>query len=784
VSALAFVVGLSLATQLAAAVASLRLIWVTGRRRAWVLISAALLLMVLRRMLSLLGAVRGVPASDGDLAFELVGLVASLTLLTGLSLIAWVFREGRADAEEARRLARAVAGERDRLEELVRERTATIAESEERFRALAESSADVIMRFDRRHRHLYANPAVEGQTGIPAADFVGRTHAELGFPAELVTQWERAIDQVFASTKPHRIEFELPTGVWIDWLLIPELTVDGDVRSVITTARDITHRKAAEAELARHRDHLEQLVAARTEALQREVLERRRTEQALRQSEERFRTLHDNVPIGLYRTTVDGRVLMANPAFVRMLGCSSFEELARVDLNDSLYAGDFTRADFCRMVEERDEVEGLQYRIRRPDGTEITVRDHARAIRAQDGTVTSFEGAVEDVTRQAELEQHLREAQRMEAIGHLAGGMAHDFNNLLMAVAGSAEMLERRLSSGAETPAELAVIQRSVQRANELIRGLLAFARRQVLSACPLEINQVVREILPMLERMIPESVDISFSPGPEPLVVRADRSNLDQVLVNLAVNARDAMPDGGRVTVLTRRIVLGPESLAEYPWAEAGPHVELVFADTGTGMAADTLARAFEPFFTTKEPGKGTGMGLATVYGIVRQHGGVVRAESVPGGGTTVRIALPEVALEPVRLPPRQVEGVVGGSETILVAEDDNEVRTILVEALGSMGYTVLEAPDGVEAVELLRRRGQAVDLVLTDLVMPRMGGRELFEAIRRESPTTRFLFSSGYADGPARDELLARGEVAFLSKPFRISSLAAKVREVLDQP
>ncbi len=676
-----------------------------------------------------------------------------------------------------------------RLEELVKQRTAQLRASEERFRALAENSLDVIMRFDRAYRHLYANPIVESQTGIPARDFIGKTHRELGFPEALCELWEDAIETVFRTGKTNRIEFKLPSDIWIDWLLIPEHGADGSVASVITAARDITERKAHEEELRRHRDRLAELVEEATaelrqanERLSREVAERQRIEAELRRSEARYRSLYDNVTIGLYRTTPEGRIELANPAMVRMLGYDSFAELAERDLESVGFTEEFPRSRFKELLEREGEVIGLEYPMKRRDGTLIWVRENAKVVRGGDGTVQYYEGTVEDTTQRRALEERLRHAEKMEALGTFAGGVAHDFNNLLMAARGAAELLEQRFQHDELAQRELAIIRRATTRGGELANSLLAFARRRVLEMRDLDLGQFVDGYLPTLRRMMPENIAMTLTCGDGAHVVRADRGQLEQILLNLASNARDAMPGGGNVTIDVAQVDLGGSD-SERLGLAPGTYVRLTFTDTGVGMGPETLARAFEPFFTTKAPGKGTGLGLASVYGLVEQHGGTVRAASAPGQGTTVEILLPASTAAPGP-PPAETGAPARGSETILVVEDEADVRQILCEALASFGYTVLAAEDGVAALAILEQYGNRIRLVVSDVVMPRLGGLELRRAAAAVAPETRFLFSTGYSESVVLASEGEGPEDDLLTKPYGIDQLAAKVREILDRP
>ncbi len=694
------------------------------------------------------------------------------------------------DITEQRQAQDELRRHRENLEEVVAARTVSLRESEEAFRALAENGQDVIMRFDRECRHLYASPIVESQTGMPAREFIGKTHQELGFPEHLVAVWEPAIHKVFAAASPGRIEFQLPGGIWIDWLLIPEFDDNGEVRSVLATARDITDRKHVEEELRRHRDHLEELVAVRTaelnranESLKREVGERQRIADALHESEERLRSLYDNVSIGLYRTTPAGRVILANPALVRMLGFASFDELAARNLEVGGFYETLTRTTFKELAERDGGVIGLESSWLRGDGTTIIVRENATAIREECGAVLYYEGTVEDITEQRRLQEQLGQARRLEALGHLAGGIAHDFNNILMAVLGSEELLRRHVEADEATVRELGIIEHAVQRGSALTHGLLAFARRQVLEPVDLDLNGAIEALLPMLRRVIPENIEIRFTPGADISPVRADRGHLDQVILNLCVNARDAMPDGGAISIRSGSVAVESAQTAPDPNLGPGCYAVLSLADTGEGIDAATLPHIFEPFFTTKAPGEGTGLGLATVYGIVQQHGGTISLASEPGQGTTFTVYLPTVTAAPVQAPRNGRQPVPGGSETILVAEDETDVRQILVEVLRGLGYRVLEATDGVEALALLQGAAGGVHLVVTDMIMPRMGGNELAAAVRTISPATAFLFSSGYMPDGVAAGLADADDVGFIAKPYSIESLARKVRALLDR-
>lgn len=371
----------------------------------------------------------------------------------------------------------------------------------------------------------------------------------------------------------------------------------------------------------------------------------------------------------------------------------------------------------------------------------------------------------------------------MEAVGRLAGGVAHDFNNLLTAISGHAQILLEDLPADDPARADIEEISRAADRAADLTRQLLAFSRKQMLRPQVLDPNALIGEIQKMLRRLIGEDIELITRLAPDLGAVRADPGQLEQVIMNLAVNARDAMPTGGRLLIETRNVELGEDDARRLAPLQPGPHVVLIVSDTGAGMDESTRERIFEPFFTTKEKGKGTGLGLSTVYGIVQQSGGHIWVYSEPGQGTTFKIYLPRVDARPEAAPaPSDADGAHNGREVVLLVEDEDAVRSLARRILEKRGYTVLTARTGPEALRIAERHDGPIHLILTDVVMPEMSGRELAERIAPTRPDARTLFMSGYTE----DDVLRRGVLnegaAFLEKPFTPSALAQKVREVLD--
>jgi len=663
------------------------------------------------------------------------------------------------------------------------------------------------------------------------------------------------------------------------------------------------------------KEHIKRLGQAVIHALEEKQVRHERlcAAEALRESEERFRSLYENATIGLYRTTPDGQILLANPAAVQMLGFDSFDDLAQRNLEQEGFDL-FPRSVFCRRIERDGVVTGLESAWLRKDGSTIFVRESARAIRDETGQVLYYDGTFEDITErkqmeqalhltqfcvdqasiaiflsgpdgrirsvneearrslgytreelcnmnitdidpsfsrerwqrhrqdlqahgsttfetihqhkdgttfpveitvtylefqgegfgfsfvrdiserkqaeeaQAKLEEQLRQAQKMESIGRLAGGVAHDFNNLLTVIQGYCDFMDAQIPAQDPMRKELEQIQRAGDRAAALTRQLLAFSRRQVLAPTVLDLNSLVTNLRKMLERLIGEDIVLTFILEPGLWSMTADLGQIEQVIMNLVVNARDAMPTGGTLTIQTGNVLFDENYAQTSPDALVGPYVMLMIADSGQGMDEQTQAQIFEPFFTTKDAERGTGLGLATVYGTVKQSGGNITVFSKPEQGTVFKIFLPANETSPndlglVGTHPLTQPVIRGGTETILLAEDEQIVRDLVQTALENMGYTVLQACQGDEALSQARQHQGAIHLLVTDVVMPHMSGRELAERLTVLRPETKVLFISGYTDDAVVRHGLLPAKVEFLAKPLSPSKLVAKVREMLDK-
>jgi PAS domain S-box-containing protein len=505
---------------------------------------------------------------------------------------------------------------------------------------------------------------------------------------------------------------------------------------------------------------------------------------ARRESEASYRTLVQRAPLGIYRSTPAGRFLSANTALVRILGYDSPEDLLALDMATDVYADAEERRRLIEQDTYTDQVyDELEATWKKKDGTRIRVQLSARAHRDAAGQVEYYEAFVRDITTQRQLEAQLAQAQKMEAIGRLAGGVAHDFNNLLTVILSYSELLLQDLPSEAPSRDDIEQIRKAASGASELTRQLLAFSRQQVLQPKVVDLNAAVSGIERLLGRVLREDIHLECSVAPDAGTVKVDPGQLEQVIMNLAVNARDAMPNGGRVTIETANVDIDETYVQGHALAAPGRYVMLAVTDAGMGMDAATQARIFEPFFTTKEVGKGTGLGLATVQGIVQQSGGFIWVYSEPNHGTCFKVYLPRVDA-----PVSKAEDVAGdrlrGTETVLVVEDMAAVRAVTCEMLRRFGFTVHDAADGTTALQLTQALAQPIDLLLTDVVMPDVNGRDLATQFQKRHPRMKVLFMSGYTDDAVvRHGILEEG-IAYLQKPFTPKSLVRKVREVLDAP
>jgi PAS domain S-box-containing protein len=638
--------------------------------------------------------------------------------------------------------------------------------------------------------------------------------------------------------------------------------------------------------------------------LEQDIAERKRLEEALRENEAWFRSLFENVAIGLYRTTPDGRILMANPALVQMLGYASLEEMQRRDLEKEGFEPGYSRELFKERLEREGHIIGLESAWTKSDGTRLWLRESALAVRDEAGKILYYEGTVEntserkraeeahirlttaveqsaetivitdtdgtilyanpafekstgysreeaigqnprilksgkqdaefyrrmwalltagevwsghlinkrkdgtlyeedatispvrdaadkivnyvavkrDVTHEAELEKQLRQAQKMEVVGRLAGGVAHDFNNILMAISSYCELMMMSLPQDDPMCKQIQEILKAERQGASLTHQLLAFSRKQVLEPKVFDPGVVVSNMENLLQRLIGEDIDLRILTRPDGGMVEADTNQMEQVIMNLAINSRDAMPQGGRLTIEISNEELDEEYARLHLDAKPGPYVTLSITDTGHGMDPETLSHVFEPFFTTKDVEKGTGLGLATVYGIVTQSRGSISVYSEPGHGTTFKIYLPRIGGAGKGVASEQAGGALtGGPETILLVDDNESIRSAVGELMKMKGYNVLLAGSGKEALEISRNHAGTIDLLVTDVVMPEMSGRELAQQVSAERAGIKVLYMSGYTDDAVLRHGILSSDSAFLQKPAPMATLLRKIRELL---
>ena len=626
--------------------------------------------------------------------------------------------------------------------------------SEERYRTYIEEASDYIFTVAPDGKIAAANRSMCRALGYSEEELVGMDALDLVSPEARQTAAE-ALQRVEKAERPPPVE-------------LPVVTRQGEKAYVQIRSRAFFW----EGELTE------------TLHIARDVTEQRLAEQQLRASEERYRVLVEASPDAIVLLDPDRNILACNEALTRMSGYKKEEVIGKSArlfyrseeefqaFGQRVYA-EVRKHGFCRTDWEPLNREG------KPLTTEAIVS----AIRRSDGTLSGYVAICRDMSDRKRLEAEFLQTQKMEAVGRLAGGVAHDFNNLLTVVQGYAEIALRRLQPTDPLARDLKQILKAASRSADLTRQLLAFARKQTASPQPLILNNSVAVMLNMLRRLIGEDVELQWRPGKDLWPVKMDPGQIDQILVNLIVNARDAMSGPGRITVETANVVLTEETQARHADFQPGPFVMLAVSDTGSGMDRETLARIFEPFFTTKERGRGSGLGLATVYGIVKQNGGFIHVYSEPGKGTTFRIYLPRLVDEQREAPKaRAPVSWRTGTETILVVEDEPPLLDLAARLIRSLGYTVLAAGSPSQAIQIAREHAGEIHLLVTDVIMPEMNGRELWRQLVAIRPNLKCLFISGYtADVIARHGVLEAG-VHFLEKPFNLGTLSTKLREAIE--
>ncbi len=638
--------------------------------------------------------------------------------------------------------------ERRRAEEAVRR-------SLNLLHAVVGGTTDAVFVKDREGCYLLLNTVAAQLVGKPPAEIVGKNDADL-FPPEIAQQIIESDREIMAAGETRTIEETLVSdGTSRTFLSTKGVFHDqsGDVAGLFGVARDITDRTQAEEEL--------------------------------RRSEAKYRELVERATYGICRVTLDGRFVSANPALAQMLGYRDEAELLAAEKSGSQHWDHTERASVIDRCCQDGRIEGVEVEWRKRDGDRILARLSGQPVYSESDGSAALEILAEDITERRVLENELRQAQKMQAVGELTGGIAHDLNNILTVVSTNLELMGDSLPpQHEELRRDFEDTRLAVRRGTALIKKLLGFSRRSHLEMKLVDVVAVVTGMSTMLRRVVPEHIEIDLVTDPKAGAVRADTGALEQILLNLVTNSRDAMQDGGRLTISVRRANLDQDYCTTHPWTTPGEYVCISVSDSGIGMDAATRERVFDPFFTTKPPELGTGLGLSMVYGLVKQQGGVVDVYSEVGEGTEVNVYLPWVdagaAAVQRAAPPQEV---TGGFETILVVEDEEPIRRAAKRVLEKHGYKVLLAADGAEALELFPRHRDDIDLVISDVVMPRLSGAKFYEALLKGGLAPRILFTSGYADRDVSQSGAVDPDLPFIHKPWTVSDLLAKVREVLDR-
>jgi len=839
---------ISVVLQLAAAVQALRLIRITGRRMAWLLISAAVFFMAIWRGYIAFEIFSGVylPRSV-DKTGEWIGLVTSALMFFGVAWIAPLFLS-------------------------VRETTEALRQSQDRYRSLFEDSKDAIFLTSREGRFLDVNQAGLDLFGYSRQELKGLTVLQLYANPDDRARFQKAIEEAGA-VRAYETKFRKKNGTEIDCTLTSsvERTADGTVLGYQGIIRDVSELKRATELLKAERERLfsilnelpafvdlhapdhtirfanrsfrqnfgdpegrfcYEVLHGRDKPCEEcptfrvfetripqslewthakgltyqiyhypfydvdgsllvlelglDITDRKRAEQALRESEVKYRELVENANSIIVRVDPQGRITFFNEFAERFFGYSKDEIFGRHLVGTIVPETEGSGRDLAAMIEDiilhPERYASNENENVKRNGERVWVSWTNRPLFDADGRLVEILGIGNDVTQRRKLEEQYRQSQKMEAVGRLAGGIAHDFNNLLTVIIGYSELLSSGLAKNDPLRLNAQEIQKAGERAASLTRRLLVFSRKQILLPRVMDLNQVIRDMETLLGRLIGEDIELVTALSPGLGSVKADPGQIEQVIMNLVVNARDAMPEGGRIRVETADMDLDGIYVSGEQDLVAGPYVMMAMSDTGVGIDSRILPQIFEPFFTTKEEGKGTGLGLPMVYGIVRQSGGHLRVFSRPGQGTTFQVYLPRIdeAVESPSPEPAPAEALKG-SGVVLLAEDEESVRSILRLTLQSHGYFVLEASSGEEALQVCTQHPGRIDLLVTDVVMPGMNGPSLAERMACLQPGIRVLFLSGYTDGAVLTEAVRGPGAAFLQKPFFPADLMQKVRELL---
>ncbi|MGO9117536.1 MAG: PAS domain S-box protein [Desulfomonilaceae bacterium] len=675
----------------------------------------------------------------------------------------WIDVTDRKQAEESARKAK------DELEVRVQERTAELKAVNE------ELLGEIADRKRAEEKNLWLAAIVESSDD----SIIGKSLDGI------ITSWNKGAANIYGYQEtevvgkpisllvPTEREDEVPQ-------LLEKIASGGDVKRYETVRRKKDGRDIdVSLTISPIRNTDGTIIGASTIA--RDITELKRAEQALKESEQQYRTLFEDSIDGVYSVLRDGTITDANAAFCELFGYTT-EEMIGKDIRE-LYLDPADRPRFQKEIEKQGFVKDYEVKWRKRDGTDVDCLLTTSAYFGEDGSIAGYRGIARDLTVQKGLERQLLQAQKMEAVGTLAGGVAHDFNNLLTVVMGFSELLLAEKDQKHPEYADLQKIFHAARSGADLVKRLLMFSRKSEPKPVPMNLNQQIVQVEKMLRRTISKMIDIHLDLSPDLPRINADPSQVEQVLMNLSINARDAMTDSGKLTVKTEAVMLDEAYCRLHVEANPGEYVLLEVSDTGHGMDKETAEHIFEPFFTTKEMGRGTGLGLATVYGIVKQHNGHITVDSEVGKGTTFRVYLPAIEGE-VEMDVETTEIMPAvGTETVLLVEDEDLLSDLGSRILTKHGYTVLKATNGREALDVFEKERSQISLVILDLIMPEMGGTECLKEILKIDPQVNVLVASGYSGDASVKETLQIGAKGFVSKPFRVKELLRDVRRVLDE-
>ncbi len=640
----------------------------------------------------------------------------------------------------------------------------SLREQEELLRILINSTPDIICFKDRQGRWLEANEAILKLFQLDNVDFRGKKDSELakysGFyydafmtckDSDEIT-WEKGALSRGIETIPK------PDGSKkvYDVIKVPLFEEDNSRKGLVVLGRDIT--------------------------------EARRAEDALKESEEKYRRIFEESQDVIFVSSIDGKFIDINPAGLLLFGYPSLEEIQKIDIAKELYKNPEERQKCVERLQENGFIKDYELQLKKKDESELIVLETTTAIYDANKNIVACRGIIRDITEKKRLEAQFAQVQKMESIGTLAGGIAHDFNNLLTVINGYAEMALMCMDAGNPLHKDITTILEAGKLAENLTRQLLAFSRKQIYNPEILNINQLISSIDKILRRLIYEDIRIDRVFIDNLPNIKADKSQLEQIFINLVVNARDALhavkkPDfQKKITIETGQVFLDTDYVSKHPGSREGRHIFFTVSDNGVGMDEQTRQKVFEPFFTTKEKHKGTGLGLSMVYGIVKQNNGFVYVYSEPGKGTMFKIYWPATDEENNVEEAAIDDEILYGNETILVVEDEEEVCRFASESLTSLGYNVFKADDGRLALELIKKEKLKIDLIVTDLIMPELNGKEFIEKVKKIYQDINVIFVSGYTDNHIVHDGLLEKDVNFLHKPYSIKTLAAAVRKVLD--